>query len=100
MIVIFLFACDNLKPASIAKIQDNPRDYAGKIVTIEGTVTEVFSLLIVKYFIVNDSTGEIAVVTRKPLPKTGKKITVRGRVEEAFSLGDQQLLVVVESEDK
>ena len=56
-------------------------------------------LIVVKYFVIKDGTGEIVVVTEKPLPKEGTKITVKGTVQEAFSIGDKQLLVVVENEE-
>ena len=98
--ILFLSACDNLKSVPIGTIKDNPRAYSEKVVTIEGEVTKVFSLLVVKYFTLTDNTGEITVISEKPLPKLGTKLKVKGKVEEAFSLGNQQLLVVIESEDK
>jgi hypothetical protein len=99
-VILFLSGCDKIMPVPIGKIKDNPREYSGKIVTIEGEVSKVFSLFIVKYFSLKDKSGEIIIISDKPLPKTGTKLTVKGKVEEAFSLGDQQLLVVVEGEDK
>jgi len=95
-IMLIVFACGSIIPTPIGNIKDNPRDYDGKIVTVEGTVKEVFSLFIVKYFVVEDDTGEIAVITAKTLPKLRQKIKVRGKVEEAFSLGDIQLIVILE----
>jgi hypothetical protein len=83
----------------INKILENPRDYSGKTVKITGEVSEVFGLIVVKYFVIKDGTGEIVVVTEKPLPKKGTKITVKGTVQEAFTIGDKQLLVVVENEE-
>lgn len=98
-LVIFLSAgCTSLLATPIKKIQDNPREYSGKPVTVSGEVTELFSLFVIKYFVVNDSTGEIIIVTQKPLPAKGSKITVKGTVQEAFSLGDQQLIVIMEKE--
>ncbi len=82
----------------IKKIIDNPRDYAGKTVTIAGEVGDVFSLVVLKYFVVKDATGEITVITKKPLPKQGTRIKVTGTVQEAFSIGDQQLIVIVEGD--
>ncbi|MDP2157157.1 MAG: hypothetical protein Q8K68_05560 [Nitrospirota bacterium] len=82
----------------IKKIIDNPRDYSGKPITVSGEVTELFSLFVIKYFVVKDITGEIIVVTQKPLPAKGSKISVKGEVQEAFSLGDQQLIVIMERE--
>ncbi len=80
----------------IGKILADPRAYAGKTVTVSGEVTQVFSLIFIKYFRLKDKTGEIVVVTDKPLPKVGTKISVKGTVQEAFSIGDQQLIVIVE----
>ncbi len=96
-----LFAgCTGMFATPIGKILENPRDYDGKPVTISGKVTEVFSLVVIKYFIVQDKTGEIAVITKRPLPAEGTKITVKGTVQEAFSIGDKQLIVIVEAEEK
>lgn len=99
--IILLFSlllcnCSSLFTTPINKILENPRDYAGKTVTVSGEVTRVFSLFIVKYFVVRDNTGEITIVTEKALPKIGTKIKVKGTVEEAFSIGDQQLIVIFE----
>jgi len=95
---LVLLGCVTSTP--INKILESPRDYTGKPVTISGEVTEVVSLLVVKYFVVKDNTGKIIVVTKRPLPKEGIKITVKGMVQEAFSIGDKQLIVIVETPEK
>jgi len=97
--VMLITGCGSLMATPIKKILDNPRDYSGRTVRVTGEVTETFSLFVIKYFIVKDSTGEITVVTTKPLPQRGSKITVKGAVQEAFSLGNQQLIVIVEPEE-
>jgi hypothetical protein len=94
-LVIFV-GCGSLFSTPIGKILENPRDYADKTVTISGEVTQVFSLLIIKYFTVKDSTGEIVVITEKPLPKPGARMKVKGTVKEAFSLGDKSVVVIIE----
>jgi hypothetical protein len=96
---LLLYNCSSLFTTPIKKISENPRDYVGKTVTVSGEVTRVFSLFIVKYFVVKDKTGEITIVTEKPLPQVGTKIKVKGTVEEAFSIGDQQLIVIFEKND-
>ena len=98
LIIILFIGCSSLTATPIKKILDNPRDYSGKPVTISGEVSEIFSLIVIKYFVVKDRTGEIIVVTQKPLPKKGSKITAKGTVQEAFSIGDQQLIVIMEKE--
>lgn len=94
-----LSACDKIFPTPINEIIKSPRDYAGKEVMISGEVIDIFSILIVKYFLIRDDTGEIMVVTDRPLPTRGENIKVQGTVEEAFSIGDQQLIVLIESSE-
>ncbi len=91
-----LTACGALISTPIEQIKSNPRQYTDKRVKISGTVTETFSLLILKYFILNDGTGDMYVVTRKSMPAKGEKIKVSGTVRDAFSLGETQLLVLLE----
>lgn len=94
-----ILSCDNISTTQIKKIIENPRDYDGKSVTVSGEVADIFSLFVIKGFVVKDATGEILVVTDRPLPKKGAQIKVRGVVREAFSIGDQQLIVLVETSD-
>ncbi len=96
-LTLFLYGCNNLFTTPIQKILENPRNYAGKTVTVSGEVTRVFSLIIIKYFVLRDRTGEVTIVTEKPLPKIGSKMKVKGIVEEAFAIGDQQLIVIFEN---
>lgn len=102
MLAIFALALAycGVGTTKIGDITGHPRDYAGKEVAISGEVTEVFSVIIVRYFTVRDGTGEINVVTDRPLPAKGEKIKVKGIVKEAFSLGTQTTLVLVEGLEK
>jgi hypothetical protein len=84
----------------IGDIIGNPRKFAETEVTVSGEVTEVFSLLVMRYFVVRDKTGEITVITERPLPAKGEKIKVTGTVREAFSLGSVTRLVIVETPKK
>jgi aspartyl/asparaginyl-tRNA synthetase len=98
--VILFAACDRITAVPINKLVENPRDYDGKVVTIEGKVTEIFSLIAIKYFVIRDNTGEIVVVTDRILPKEGSSISVKGHVQEAFSIGNNQLIVLIEDNNK
>jgi aspartyl/asparaginyl-tRNA synthetase len=81
----------------IEKILSHPKAYEGKVVTIEGEVTDRTSLfIVVKFFKLRDKTGEIIVVTKKPLPEIRSNVHVTGKIDEAFSIGDQRFLVFVE----
>lgn len=98
-LVIFFVAC-GVGTTKIGDIKSHPRDYAGKEITISGEVTETFSMIFIKYFVVRDDSGEISVVTERTLPAKGEKIKVKGTVQEAFSLGKEQALVIVETPEK
>lgn len=80
----------------ISRILDNPRDFDNRTVTISGQVKDRISLLIIKYFIVQDGTGEIVVITNRAMPAVGTKVRVKGTIKEAYSLGDEQMIVLVE----
>lgn len=95
-LLMILMACSTLMTTPIQEIKAKPREYADKRVKVAGTVTETFSLLVLKGFVLNDGTGDIYVVTKKAMPAEGEKITVKGTVREAFSLGDRHVLILLE----
>lgn len=96
-LLVAVAACNTLFPTPISDILQNPRKYEGVQVKVSGQVVDIFSLFVVRYFVIKDDTGEITVVTQRPLPTRGEHISVIGKVEEAFSLGDQQLIVIEEN---
>lgn len=83
-------------PVPIGEIQGHPRDWVGKTVQVAGEVKDAYSLVLYKYFILHDGTGEIQVVTSKPLPKKGEKLAIQGKVEEGFSIGSESRTVIRE----
>jgi hypothetical protein len=97
-LLLLLGACSRATP--IKDVTERPRDFAGKTVTLEGEVKQALSLFVVRYFMLNDGTGEIAVVTERPLPKVGERLKVTGTVKEAFSLGDKTTVVLSEDPPK
>ena len=99
LLAVTLVSC-GIGTTKIGDIVSHPRDYADKEVTISGEVTEIFSLFVVKYFIVRDNSGEISVISEKPLPAKGENIKVKGIVKEAFSIGTKTALVLVEASEK
>jgi aspartyl/asparaginyl-tRNA synthetase len=101
-LVLLVLACAScgIGTTKIGDITGHPRDYAGKEVTVSGEVTDTFSLFVVKYFVLRDSTGELTVITDRPLPAKGEKIKIKGVVKEAVSIGTQTALVLVEGTEK
>lgn len=82
---------------TIEKILSNPKAYEGKVVTIEGEITDRTSFFVVlKFYKIKDNTGEIIVVTKRTLPEIRSRVLVKGKIDEAFTIGDQKLLVFVE----
>jgi hypothetical protein len=95
--LLLLVSC-GLLTTSIRVIRDNPRTFDGKTVTVAGEAKAPTNLLVVKYFTLVDSTGEIVVITERPLPKAGERLRVRGVVHEAYSLGDRSAVVIQETD--
>ena len=91
-----LMSCAAIFATKIADIKKTPGAYDGRIVTIAGKVTSAHNLVVVKYYEVNDGTGEIPVVTESALPKEGDSVSVKGRVNQAFAVGTARLVVIVE----
>jgi hypothetical protein len=89
-------ACSSDPP--IERIMSDPRGYVDHTVTIEGRVTDYFSLLVVKYYTVTDGTGSINVLTGRTLPAVGQKVKVRGKVTEVFAIGTKRLIVLMEDD--
>lgn len=94
VLALSLVQC-GLGTTKIGDIKNNPRDYVEEV-TVSGTVTQTFSLLVIKYFTLRDNTGEITVVTERPLPREGQRLKVQGVVKEAFAIGTESLLVIQE----
>jgi len=84
-------------PVAIGKIVEEPSKYDGKTVTIEGEVSGTQSLLLVKFYSLQDETGKITIVTEESMPKDGATKRVKGKVIEALSIADKSLLVVREN---
>lgn len=88
--------CCGLVATDIGEILDDPRSHDGGTVTISGEVTESANLVVLKYYVLSDGTGEIVVVTDRAVPERGASMRVRGVVHQAFSLGDRRVVVLKE----
>ena len=100
-LVLLNFGCDAANSLTSTKIRDllnHPRDYENKEVTIYGSVTNAASLLVVKYFEIQDNTGAIKVITDKLLPSKGEKMRVTGRMS-VVEVGTERWVALRESSD-
>ena len=97
-LILFMFLLAGCTSrTNIKSIQDSPRNYVDKEVSIEGEVTSTFSLAFINYFELDDGTGKIKVITTKPLPADSEHIIVRGTVQY-YTLGTMRLLAVKEDD--
>ena len=95
LIIFLLLSNCSSSTTKINEITNHPRKYVDKEVSVNGAITDVFSLAIVHYFEIQDETGKIFVVTTKPLPKVGEKLKIKGQVKY-FTLGTKQILAIKE----
>ena len=93
---LLISGCASLLATKIGDIQKEPGKYDGRNVTIAGKVTSAHNLLVVRYYEVDDGTGEIAVVTGNVLPKEGDHVRVKGKLNQAFAVGTAHLVVIIE----
>ncbi|GMU86265.1 MAG: hypothetical protein AMXMBFR48_15070 [Ignavibacteriales bacterium] len=77
-LLLLLSGCS--RNTNISEIHENLREFTNHRVTVSGTVTSVFDLEVITYYILSDDTGEIPVVTNSQLPSLGENVTVTGTV--------------------
>ena len=86
---------------SIAKLNRDPRRYAGKEVTIAGRVTDSFGALGRGVFQVDDGTGAMWVLAGQyGVPGADAKVAVTGRVEQGFSLGGRNFATILRETER
>ena len=99
--LLFLAACDmaySFNETKIKDVLDHPREFEGKDITLSGTVTNAVSLVLIKYYEIEDGTGSIKVVTDKLLPTRGEKLQVTGRMT-VVEVGTERWVLLRENQD-
>jgi hypothetical protein len=99
-LILLALAVASCNPSPrIKDILERPAEFEGKAVAVSGTVVEAANVLVLRFYKVDDGTGEIVVVTKKAVPAKGASVTARGVVHQAFAIGDEDLTILMESED-
>ena len=81
---------------SIADINKDPGRFAGKDVSIHGSVSDSFGALGNGVFQIDDGTGRMWVYSQNfGVPGTGSKVAVTGRIEQGFAFGGRTFGVVL-----
>lgn len=93
-ILLALNGCASVTP--IGNLLNNPAQYNGKSVKIEGDVGEAVGGLGLGAFQVRDKTGTIPVISQVSPPRTGSRIGVKGKFESVFTIGTKSLAVLHE----
>ncbi|MGH7508499.1 MAG: hypothetical protein ACREMZ_03385 [Gemmatimonadales bacterium] len=93
--LLVLAGCASVTP--IGELLDNPAQYDGKTVRIEGEVKGSAGGLGLGAYEVRDETGTLTVLSDQGgAPRTGAKIGVKGKFEALLTLGARSLAVLRE----
>ena len=84
---IMLIASGCTRHVTTAEIADDPAEFYGDVVSLEGEVTGGYEVAGYGLYELRDATGKVWVVTIHGLPTDGSRLVVRGRVNEPVNLG-------------
>lgn len=96
IVLVGLSACS--RTIRIRDLLDQPQEYNGKRVQVEGTVTQSAGVLGTGAFEIDDGTGKIFVIARgQGVPRQGAKTKAQGRFESVFSFLGRTMAAIVQS---
>lgn len=98
MVLLGVGGCAMRSP-NIADVQNHPGRYADRTIEVEGTVTTSWGvpLMPLKFYKIDDGTGELTVVGRDSrVPSRGSRVRVRGRLNEFATLGGRPIGLHIE----
>ena len=83
---------------SISELLQNPREFEGKIVSVEGQVINSNGIFGLGYFEISDGKSKIYVFTESGLPNEGNIIQVKGKFSQYLKVGLVQVVGIEEGE--
>jgi hypothetical protein len=92
----------SLRSASVADLRNNPGRYQHRTVSINGVVTNAYSVPFMPYqaYRVDDGTGEVTVLSQnRRTPTRGAHVRVKGKIEDVAVFGGQSLGLHLREED-
>ena len=75
---LLLFGCAGIGTTPLRELNDNPKEFAGKEVTVHGTVTNTIKIGQLSGYTLVDEEGHGIRVSSASLPAEGKEITITG----------------------
>jgi len=87
VLVVLTAALGACAARTVGQVLADPGRYRDADVTLEGTVTESYSLLGRGIYRLEDSTGDLWVYATQGVPREGAQVRVQGTIRDAFSLG-------------
>jgi hypothetical protein len=78
LVSVLLFGCSGIGTTPLEDLNDNPKDFAGKEVTVHGTVTNTIKIGQLSGYTLIDEEGHGIRVSSASLPAEGKEITITG----------------------
>jgi hypothetical protein len=91
-------SCAGSRTVTIKELLDDPSQYNGKSVQVQGDVKENLGVLGYGAYRLDDGTGSITVVSKESgAPREGANVKVQGKFRSAFTLGTRNAAVIMES---
>lgn len=85
----------SLTTTKISDILNDPRTYQNETVSVSGKVVNSFNLGL-KYYLLNDGTGEIYVIPKNAVPKENEIVKATGIFKQKLKIGTKQISVIEE----
>lgn len=86
----------------VKKILDSPGQYQGQEVRVRGKVTDITKVPLVdlRYYTLQDDSGEIMVFPKAELPAVNETVTVKGKVDTSAVVAGKSFGLRIEEIDR
>lgn len=94
LLLVSVSACST----KIEKVKQDAALLDNQVVTVSGKVISTTNLVVMKYFKLQDSSGQIAIISKQALPSEGESLTIKGTVHQYMKVGNTSMTVIKELE--
>lgn len=96
LVLAIVSACST----KIEKVKQDAELLDNQVVTVSGKVISTTNLVVMKYYKLQDASGQIAIISKQPLPSEGESLTIKGTVHQYMKVGNTSMTVIKELERK